>query len=216
MTTTMMTCRSYRHALPTSSNSFPLPNMNIAIFASGNGTNCENIIRHLAGKDTARVCLVISNKADAYVLTRARNLGVKTTILSRNDINNADIMLPLLHENAVDYIVLAGFMLMIPPFLVKAYARHIINIHPSLLPKYGGKGMYGRHVHEAVKASGDDLSGITIHYVSDIYDGGEIIAQFATHIAPEDTVEDIERKVRMLETKHFPQVIESVIRNGKA
>lgn len=190
--------------------------MNIAIFASGNGTNCENIIRHLNGKDTARVCLVVSNKADAFVLTRAHKLGVKTLILSRADINNADIMLPLLTENAVDYIVLAGFMLMIPPFLVEAYARRIINIHPSLLPKYGGKGMYGRRVHEAVKASGDNRSGITIHYVSDICDGGEVIAQFSTGIAPEDTVEDIERKVRMLETKHFPRVIESVICNGQA
>lgn len=190
--------------------------MNIAIFASGNGTNCENIIRHLNGNDKARVRLVVSNQADAYVLTRARRLGVKTTILGRNDINNADIILPLLTENAVDYIVLAGFMLMIPPFLVNAYARRIINIHPSLLPKYGGKGMYGRHVHEAVKASGDDMSGITIHYVSDICDGGEIIAQFTTPITPEDTVEDIERKVRMLETKHFPRVIESVICNGQA
>lgn len=190
--------------------------MNIAIFASGNGTNCENIIRHFNGNETARVCLVVSNKTDAYALTRARNLGVKTVTLSRTDFDNADIMLPLLTENAIDYIVLAGFMLMIPPFLVKAYNRRIINLHPSLLPKYGGKGMYGRHVHEAVKASGDNLSGITIHYVSDICDGGEIIARFTTPIAPEDTVEDIERKVRMLEIKYFPRAIESVIRGGTA
>lgn len=184
---------------------------NIAIFASGNGTNCENIIRHFMGSGIARVRLVVSDNPEARALVRAGKLGVKAAVLSRAEINDEGTVTPLLDSNGIDFIVLAGFMLIIPPFMVKHYSRRIVNIHPSLLPRHGGKGMYGRHVHEAVKASGDSESGITIHYVSDVCDGGEIIAQFSTPLSPSDTVDDIERKVRALEREHFPEVIESVI-----
>lgn len=184
---------------------------NIAIFVSGNGTNCENIIRYFNGREDVTVALVISNRADAYALTRARRLGVKAVAMSRNDINDEQTMMSVLRNDNIDFIVLAGFMLMVPSFIVKSYERRIVNIHPSLLPKYGGKGMYGRHVHEAVKTAGDNISGITIHYVSDVCDGGEIIAQFTTPISADDTVDDIERKVRGLEIAHFPEVIDNVL-----
>lgn len=182
----------------------------IAIFASGNGTNCENIIRHFAGHSHVRVAVVVCNKAGAPVLERARRLGVPSVVVPGSDLADESVILPLLAGYGVDLIVLAGFMLMVPPFLVKAFERRMINIHPSLLPRHGGKGMYGHRVHEAVKASGDTESGITVHYVSDICDGGEIIAQFSTPLLPSDTAADIERKVRALEMAHFPQVIEQV------
>lgn len=185
---------------------------NIAIFVSGNGTNCENIIRYFKGSADASVRLVISNKADAYALARAARLGVPTMVMSRDEINDEQTMMSLLRNNHIGFIVLAGFMMIVPAFMVKSYARRIVNIHPSLLPKYGGRGMYGRHVHEAVKAAGETVSGITIHYVSDTVDGGEIIAQFSTPISPDDSAADIERKVRSLEMAHFPEVIGSVIR----
>lgn len=185
--------------------------MNIAVFVSGNGTNCENIIRYFKGRDNICVKLVLSNKPDAYALTRASRLGVQTKVMTRAEINDESVLLPVLRANAIDFIVLAGFMLMIPDFLIADYEHRIVNIHPSLLPKFGGKGMYGRYVHEAVKEAGEAETGITIHYVSGVCDGGEIIAQFKTAVSPSDTVEDIEAKVHGLEQKHFPEVIESVI-----
>lgn len=184
---------------------------NIAIFVSGNGTNCENIIRYFKDSDHIHVALVISNRTDAYALNRAARHGVPSRVLSRADINNPQVLTPLLNDYHVDYIVLAGFMLMVPAFLVEAYDKRIVNIHPSLLPKYGGKGMYGHHVHQAVKEAGECETGITIHYVSNVCDGGEIIAQFSTPLSPDDTVDDIESKVHVLEQQHFPQVIEQTV-----
>ncbi|MGN1375720.1 MAG: phosphoribosylglycinamide formyltransferase [Prevotella sp.] len=184
---------------------------NIAIFVSGNGSNCENIIRHFNSVSTAKVTLVLSNHADAFALTRACNLGIKTETVSREDVKNPEVMLPLLDSYNISFIVLAGFMQIIPDYIIKNYPNRIINIHPSLLPKYGGKGMYGRHVHEAVKAAGETETGITIHYVTEICDGGGIIAQFKTPVNPDDTAEDIESKVHQLEKLHFPSVIEKTI-----
>jgi len=186
--------------------------MNIAIFVSGNGTNCENIIRHFKECGCAAVKIVLSNRSDAYALVRAERLGVETVVLTKNEINDESVLMPLLARHDVGFIVLAGFMLMIPGFLIKRYERRIVNIHPSLLPKFGGKGMYGHHVHEAVKAAGESETGITVHYVSQVCDGGEIIAQFKTPLSASDSVEDIEAKVHVLEQEHFPAVIESVIR----
>lgn len=186
--------------------------MNIAIFVSGNGTNCENIIRHfqsLNGDTTVK--LVLSNKSQAYALIRAQRLGVETAVLSKADINTEGVIMPLLQRYSIDFIVLAGFMLMIPSFLIDHYEHRMVNIHPSLLPKFGGKGMYGRHVHEEVKAAGERETGITIHYVSHVCDGGEIIAQFKTSIAATDSVDDIEAKVHALEQQHYPSVIEQAI-----
>lgn len=184
---------------------------NIAIFVSGNGTNCENIIRYFHNSADINVSLVLSNKPDAYALVRATGLGVKCKTLTRDEINTPEKILPVLRENGIKFIVLAGFMMMIPDFLINKYQNRIINIHPSLLPKYGGKGMFGHHVHKAVKAAGDSETGITIHYVTPVCDGGEIIARFKTAVSKDDTAEDIENKVHLLEQKHFPETIEKTI-----
>ena len=185
--------------------------INIAIFASGSGTNCENLIRYFEHSDSIRIALVVSNKADAYALVRASNLGVPTTILPKAELNTQEITLPLLRKYNIQFIVLAGFLPLIPDFLVEAYPRCIVNIHPSLLPKYGGKGMWGHHVHEAVKAAGDAETGMTVHYVSNVCDGGEVIAQFRTPLSPTDTVDDIAAKEHILEMEHFPKVVQQVV-----
>lgn len=184
----------------------------IAVFVSGNGTNCENLIRHFASSDAARVTLVLSNRPEAYALTRAKRLGVETAVMSRQDFNREDVLLPLLQAHHIDFIVLAGFLLFIPNFLIEAYPHRMVNLHPALLPKYGGKGMWGHHVHEAVKAAGECETGMTVHWVSSVIDGGDIIAQFRTPILPTDTADDIARKEHKLEMEHFPQVVEDVIR----
>lgn len=184
---------------------------NIAIFVSGNGTNCENIIRHFSASETVRIALVVSNKPDAFALTRAERLGVPTAVLTAPELRDEAATMSLLRRYDVDFIVLAGFLLMIPAFLTEAFPRRMVNIHPALLPKYGGKGMYGHHVHEAVKAAGEAESGITIHYVSNVCDGGEIIFQARTPLSPTDTPDDIAAKIHLLEQAHFPQVIEQVV-----
>lgn len=184
---------------------------NIAIFASGNGTNCENIIRHFSGSPETRVALVVTNNAEAKVIERAKKFGVAVEVLSRQEINNSETLLHLLEQHGVTFIVLAGFMLFIPSFLIDAFPERIVNIHPSLLPKYGGKGMYGMHVHEAVKAAGETETGITIHFVNNRYDEGKHIAQFKTSISPADSAEEIAAKVHALEYEHYPAVIEKLI-----
>lgn len=184
---------------------------NIAIFVSGSGTNCENIIRHFSASPTARVALVVSNRADAYALVRAERLGVPRCVLPRRAWDDAGRVLGLLSDHGVDFIVLAGYLLMVPDYLIEAFPRRIVNIHPALLPKYGGKGMWGHHVHEAVAANHEAETGITVHFVSPVCDGGEIIAQFRTPLSPSDTPDDIAAKVHVLEQAHFPQVIERTI-----
>lgn len=184
---------------------------NIALFVSGNGTNCENIIRYFQQSATVNVALVVSNKAEAYALVRAERLGVPHAVLPKAAFNDAETTLGLLRRHHVDFIVLAGFLLMVPPYLIAAYPRKIINLHPALLPKHGGKGMYGHHVHEAVKRAGDTETGITVHYVSEVCDGGEIIFQARVPLAPEDTAEEIEAKIHELEQRHFPRVIDDVL-----
>ena len=185
--------------------------INIAIFVSGSGTNCENLIRYFA--DSERVCcaLVVSNKPDAFALVRAQNLGVATAVAPKAQLNDADFTMPLLREHHIDFIVLAGFLPLVPDFLIEAFPRRIINIHPALLPKYGGKGMWGHHVHEAVKAAGETETGMTVHYVTPVCDSGEIIAQFRTALSPDDTVDDIAEKEHLLEMEHFPKVVEKVL-----
>ena len=184
--------------------------MNIAIFVSGSGTNCENIIRHFQGSESISIKLVVSNRSDAFALERAKRLGVPSTIVPKAKLNDPYVILPLLKEYGIDFIVLAGFLPLIPDFLIDAYPRRIVNIHPALLPKHGGKGMWGHHVHEAVKAAGDTETGITIHYVSPVCDGGEIIAQFSTPVAPDDTPDTIADKVHVLEMAHFPEVLQQL------
>ncbi len=186
--------------------------VNIAIFVSGSGTNCENLIKYFTPSSLADCRLVVSNKPDAYGLTRAERLGVKTAVAPKAQLNDAGFMLPLLREYRIDFIVLAGFLPLVPDFLIDAYPRRIVNLHPALLPKYGGKGMWGHHVHEAVKAAGETETGMTVHYVTPVCDSGEIIAQFRVSLSPDDTVDDIARKEHELEMEHFPQVVEEVIR----
>lgn len=185
----------------------------VAIFVSGTGANCENIIRYFAGSEVVNIALVVSNKADAPALEKARRLGVPTEVVSKSQLSDSSFMLPLLRERDIHFIVLAGFLLMIPDYLIAAYPRRIINLHPSLLPKFGGKGMYGHRVHEAVKAAGEAETGMTVHYVTGECDGGEIIAQYKTAISPEDTPEDIAAKENLLEMRYYPLVIKQVLQN---
>lgn len=185
--------------------------INIAVFVSGNGTNCENIIKYFQDDNDINISLVISNRQDAYALKRAAKYGVTCKVLSKSEINDEHIILPILQKFSIDFIVLAGFMLIVPDFIINKYYNKVINIHPSLLPKFGGKGMYGNHVHEAVKAAGETETGITIHFVNNICDGGEIIAQFKINLTQHDSVEDIESKIHLLEQKHFPNVIKDVV-----
>lgn len=187
--------------------------INLAVFASGGGTNCENIIRYFKGSDKVHVALVVANKAGIPALEKAERLGVPTRVLSKADLNREDVALPLMKEYSIDFIVLAGFLLVIPDFLIREYERRIINLHPALLPKFGGMGMYGHRVHEAVKAAGETETGMTVHWVSGKVDGGEIIAQFRTPISPDDTPDDIAAKEHVLEMEHFPQVIEALADN---
>ena len=186
--------------------------LNIAIFASGGGTNCENLIRYFADSAMVSTPLVVSNKADAPALEKARLSGVATEVVSKAELNDAAVMLPLLRRYDIQFIVLAGFLPLIPEFLVEAYPRRIVNIHPSLLPKYGGKGMWGHHVHEAVKAAGETETGMTVHWVSSVCDGGEIIAQYRVALSPNDTPDDIAAKEHVLEMTYYPQVIENLVR----
>ena len=186
--------------------------INIAIFVSGSGTNCENLIRYFSGSDSINCALVLSNKADAYGLVRAERLGVPTAVTPKAQLNDPEVMMPLLREYKIDFIVLAGFLPLVPDFLIEAYPRRFVNIHPALLPKYGGKGMWGHHVHEAVKAAGEQETGMTVHYVTPVCDSGEIIAQFHTALSPDDTVDDIAEKEHQLEMEHFPQVVEQVLK----
>ena len=191
--------------------SIKMKKVNIAIFASGGGTNCENIIRYF--KDSAEVCtaLVVSNKAEAPVLGKALKLGVPVQIVTKAELNDETVMMPLLQQYAIDFIVLAGFLPLIPDFLVEAYPRRIVNIHPSLLPKFGGKGMWGHHVHEAVKAAGEKETGMTVHWVTPVCDGGDIIAQYRVALSPEDSAEVISEKEHVLEMKYYPLVILRVL-----
>lgn len=185
--------------------------INIAIFVSGGGTNCENLIKYFSGSERVNCALVVSNKADAYALVRAENLGVKTAVVPKAQLNDAGVMMPLLREHAIDFIVLAGFLPLVPDFLIDAFPRRIVNLHPALLPKFGGKGMWGHHVHEAVKAAGETETGMTVHWVTPVCDGGEIIAQYRTSLSPDDTVDDIAEKEHVLEMTYFPKVVEQVL-----
>lgn len=191
----------------------------IAVFASGNGTNAENIIRyfnHGEGASDARVVLVVCNRKEAGVIARADRLGVPVQVLGRNDFDRPEVLGELLDRYAIDFIILAGFLLLVPAWLVERYPRRIINIHPALLPKYGGKGMYGENVHRAVVAAGESETGITIHYVNERFDEGEVIFRATTPLTPTDTVETVEDKIHILEQKHFPTVIHQVIKEAGA
>ena len=185
---------------------------NIAIFVSGSGSNCENLIKYFSDSESVHCALVVSNKADAYALVRAERLWVPTSITPKAELNDAEVMMPLLKKYDIGFIVLAGFLPLVPNFLIDAYPHRIINIHPALLPKYGGKGMWGHHVHEAVKAAGETETGMTIHWVTPVCDAGEIIAQYKVALSSEDTVDDIAEKEHQLEMEYFPKEVEKIIK----
>ncbi|EGQ16275.1 phosphoribosylglycinamide formyltransferase [Prevotella pallens] len=189
--------------------------VNIAIFVSGSGSNCENIIQYFQNNKQANIALVVSNRSDAYALVRAQRLNVPTKVLPKAEFNNQEMVMKLMADYRIDFIVLAGFLLMIPDWLISAYQHRMINLHPALLPKFGGIGMYGHHVHEAVRKANETETGMTVHWVSPVCDGGEIIAQFRTPITPDDTPDDIAAKEHVLEMKHFPQVIEAILKQEK-
>jgi len=181
----------------------------IAIFASGAGSNAENIIRYFSGSPESVFPVIISNRPDAGVHERAEKLGIPSYSFKKSEFDTGDV-LKFLQDNAIDFIVLAGFLLKIPDNLLKAYPNKIINIHPALLPKFGGKGMYGSHVHEALVAAGEKESGITIHYVNENYDEGQIIFQARCPVLPTDSPDDVATKVHALEYEHFPRIIKEV------
>lgn len=185
----------------------------IAIFASGSGSNAERIIEESRKGNDITVAVVIYNRADAGVVARAERLGVPAVYLPKADFMNAEHTLALLRQYEVEGIVLAGFLLLVPPYLVEAYPNRIINIHPALLPKYGGKGMYGMHVHEAVVAAGEYETGITIHLVDEHYDHGTHLHQASVEVLPTDTPEDVAAKVHTLEHRDFPTVVANYFRS---
>ncbi len=184
---------------------------NIAIFASGSGTNAENIIKYFSNRKTGKVTLVLSNKREAYVLKRAAMNDVRSIFFEHADFYSTGKVLDILFENKIDFVVLAGFLLLIPEDILNSFDGRIINIHPALLPKYGGKGMYGDRVHKAVLANNDSESGITIHFVNRFYDEGNIVFQAKCRVMPGDTPESLASRVHELEYAHFPKVIESLI-----
>ena len=185
--------------------------INLAIFVSGGGTNCENLIKYFAGSERVNCALVVSNKADAYALVRAERLGVPTAVAPKAQLHDEQYMMNLLRQYNIDFIVLAGFLPLVPDYLIAAFPRRIVNLHPALLPKFGGKGMWGHHVHEAVKAAGEKETGMTVHYVSPVCDGGEIIAQYRCALSPEDSVDDIAEKEHQLEMQYFPLGVDKVL-----
>lgn len=187
--------------------------INIAIFASGSGTNAENIIKYFSDKNNINISLLICNKSDAFVLKRAKNHNIPAFWVQKKELKS-NYITNLLISNNIDYIVLAGFLLLIPESLIDLFPYRIINIHPALLPKYGGKGMYGDFVHQEVIKNKEKESGITIHFVNKNYDEGEIIFQAKCKIETNDTPKTLAQKIHKLEYQYFPIIIEKVINNS--
>lgn len=183
----------------------------LAILASGSGSNAENIVKYFAHSTEIEVAAIISNKADAYVLERAKYLSVPSYVMSRADMVGTDKLLNLLRELKTDWVILAGFLVLLPESIVNEYDGRILNIHPSLLPKFGGKGMYGDKVHEAVVAAHEKESGITIHKIDANYDEGTTVFQAKIRVEPLDNAEKVAQKVHALEYKFYPKVIENLI-----
>ena len=190
----------------------PIPR--IAIFASGSGSNVQRIAEFFAGKGLLEISAIYCNNPCAFVLERAKGLGISSVLINRADFYNSNYVLDNLKSRNIDWIILAGFLWLIPEPILKAFPERIINIHPALLPAYGGKGMYGMKVHEAVMASGDKQSGITIHHVNELYDEGDIIFQATCQIQPGDTPEMLAAKIHELEYEYFPVVIGKLVAGG--
>lgn len=192
---------------------------NLAIFASGSGTNAENLIRYFSDREDYRVAVVLCNKPDAFVLQRAQRLGVPSVVFDKSQLQCSEDRTPegkpsvmaILKEYDAFALILAGFLMKIPSHMIDAWPRRIINIHPALLPKYGGKGMHGMHVHEAVVAAKEVESGITIHLVDEQYDHGKTLFQARCEVLPCDTAHDVAAKIHLLEQAHFPEVVDDYL-----
>ena len=185
--------------------------INLAIFASGSGTNAERLFEKFARHPRGRVAVLLTNNPQAGVIARADRFGIPVAVFTKQELATTEALLTTLQAYAVDLIVLAGFLLKISPKLVQAYPGRIINLHPALLPAYGGKGMYGRHVHEAVVAAEETETGISIHYVNEHYDEGRLIRQVRCAVLPADSAEDVAARVRRLEHQHYPEVVEELV-----
>lgn len=183
----------------------------IAIFASGAGSNALNMLRYFKDSDQVKIALIGSNKADAGVMKIAQDHAIPAFLITRAEFENCETLIAKLHAHEIDFIALAGFLWKIPQALIDAYPKGIVNVHPALLPKYGGKGMYGHFVHEAVFANHEKQSGITIHFVNAQYDEGDILFQKSVALDPSDTPAAIEQKVRALELEYFPGVIDQLL-----
>jgi phosphoribosylglycinamide formyltransferase-1 len=182
----------------------------IAVFASGSGTNAESIVRHFFDSKLAYVDIILTENPNAYVLKRAEKLSVKSYLFSKEELVDGSVT-ELLLSKGVDFIVLAGFLKLIPKNMITAYPERIVNIHPALLPKYGGRGMFGMNVHSAVISSGESESGITIHFVNEHYDDGDIVFQAKCPVLREDTIETLAERIHKLEHEHYPIIIERLI-----
>jgi phosphoribosylglycinamide formyltransferase-1 len=187
----------------------------IAIFASGSGSNAQKLMEHFKRSNEIEISLVLTNNADAYVLQRADNFEIPTHIFDKNEFYKTDEVIDLLKNLEIDFVVLAGFLWLIPKNLIHAYPGRIVNIHPAILPKFGGKGMYGDHVHNAVMAAGETEGGITIHYVNENYDEGEYIYQARYRIDKNDNLEMVKFKGQQLEHQHYPRIVETIVRKIK-
>lgn len=184
---------------------------NVAIFASGEGTNAQTIIDYFKSSQKVKIALVVSNKSTANVLNRAKNNNIPTLIIDKHSFSETNDVIDVLKKSNIDLIVLAGFLWMIPENLIKAFPNKIVNIHPALLPKFGGKGMYGMNVHKAVIEAKEKESGISIHFVNEKYDEGKIIAQYKCEVLENDTAESLAQKIHQLEHEHFPKVIGNIL-----
>ncbi|MBB4107954.1 MULTISPECIES: phosphoribosylglycinamide formyltransferase [Pedobacter] len=187
----------------------------IAIFASGSGSNAQKLMEHFKRSNEIEISLVLTNNAEAYVLQRADNFEIPTHIFDKNEFYKTDEVVDLLKNLDIDFIVLAGFLWLIPKNLIHAYPGRIVNIHPAILPKFGGKGMYGDHVHQAVMAAGETEGGITIHYVNENYDEGEYIYQARYRIDKSDNLEMVKFKGQQLEHQHYPRIVEAIVKKLK-
>lgn len=183
----------------------------LAILGSGNGTNAQQISEYFAHRDDVEIACIIYNRKDAYIAQRARNLGIEAHYFNRTDFYESTTVMDYLKQKQADWIILAGFLWLVPENMLAAYPDHIINIHPALLPKYGGQGMYGHHVHEAVIAHKEQDSGITVHIVDNRYDCGTTLFQARCTISPDDTPDTLAEKIHLLEKEHFPRVIDETI-----
>ena len=187
----------------------------LAIFASGAGSNTENICNYFAKHSDIEVVFVCTNKPGAFIVKRAEKLNIPVVFITKAELNNFDDLHKKLKNAKVDIIILAGFLLKLPAIMVKKYPNRILNIHPSLLPKYGGRGMYGDNVHKAVLENEETESGISIHFVNQNYDEGKIILQEKCSVSANETLETLTAKIHQLEQKYFPLTIEKVLKNQK-